>query len=593
MMKYPKDYLDEIKLRLKVSQVVGKSVQLKKRGKEFIGLSPFKNEKTPSFTVSDEKGFYHCFSTGEHGNIFDFVMKTKSLKFGEAVKMLASEAGMPIYRFTKMDEAKEKRFEIYKSIYNDYENTAINNLLKKKDNEFALDYLLKRGLKKDVIEYFNIGFIPKYSNIYDELLKKYSPEEIKLTELFFKNEKSGKFIDRFNSRVLFPIKNISNFTIAFGGRVIDDNNRAKYINSPETEFYKKGNVVFNLNKAREERVKTSEVLIVEGYMDVISLYNQGIKNVVSNSGIALKEIQMNLIWRFFKNSIICLDGDTSGQEAANRIAQKFFPIIDEKNKIYFSIMPKGFDPDDFIKENGKKKFKELLEKKLIIHNFIWEYNINKINKNDPFAISKFEKDLKKIAMSIHDDVLKKYILEEYSNKIKTLTPNQNYRNFKRFKKNDAFILNETKDIYKKTGDYTKKSLIELSILYLFLHHTNSVKNNLDDFQKLNFVDKEKINFQKDLIEFILIKKDLSKILQHLSDKHSSLIDEIERNSQIKFIIKKKNDQEIIEMLQDLLEDLDKISKENQIDSIEKNLINNFDENLYADFIRLKTQINGE
>ena len=120
MMKYPKDYLDEIKLRLKVSQVVGKSIKLKKRGKEFIGLSPFKNEKTPSFTVSDEKGFYHCFSTGEHGNIFDFVMKTKSLKFGEAVKMLASEAGMPIYRFTKMDEAKEKRFEIYKTACSGY-----------------------------------------------------------------------------------------------------------------------------------------------------------------------------------------------------------------------------------------------------------------------------------------------------------------------------------------------------------------------------------------------------------------------------------------------------------------------------------------
>tara|TARA_A100001015_G_scaffold278439_1_gene338637 strand:+ start:2065 stop:3852 length:1788 start_codon:yes stop_codon:yes gene_type:complete len=595
-MKYPKDYLDEIKLRLKVSQVVGKSVQLKKRGKEFIGLSPFKNEKTPSFTVSDEKGFYHCFSTGEHGNIFDFVMKTKSLKFGEAVRLLASEAGMPAYRFTKIDEEKERKFEAYKNIYIDYENIAINNLLENRDNKLALDYLLKRGLNKDVIEYFNIGFIPKFANIYEKLLKKYSPDEIKATELFFKNEKSGKFIDRFNSRILFPIKNISNYTIAFGGRVIDENNKAKYINSPETEFYKKGNIVFNLNKAREERMSSTDVLIVEGYMDVISLYSRGIKNVVSNSGIALKEIQMKLIWRFFKNSIICLDGDTSGQEAANRIAQKFLPIIDEKNKIFFSIMPKGTDPDDYIKENGKEKFKNLLEKKLIIHDFIWEYNINKINKNDPFAISKFEKDLRKMALSIQDEVLKKYILEEYTNKIKTLTPSQNYKNYKNyknFKKNDAYILNETKNIFKKTNDYTKGSLIELSILYIFLFNINSVKGNIEDFQNINFINNERNSLKKDLISYILDKRDLSGIVSYLLKKFSALINEIEQNSQIKLIIKKKSDEEIVEIFQDLLNDLAQTNRESQIDSIEKNLINNFDENSYADFLRLKTQINGE
>ena len=181
-MKYPKEYLDEIKLRLKVSQVVGKSVQLKKRGKEFVGLSPFKNEKSPSFTVSDEKEFYHCFSTGEHGNIFDFVMKTKAMGFGEAVKTLAAEAGMQQYKFSNFDEKKEKKFQTYKNIIKDYKNFFHLKLFEPNYKD-ALDYLKKRGLNKSTIEEFKIGFVPWKNNFYTELLKKYSEEEINLTGL--------------------------------------------------------------------------------------------------------------------------------------------------------------------------------------------------------------------------------------------------------------------------------------------------------------------------------------------------------------------------------------------------------------------------
>ena len=159
MMKYPKEYLEEIKLRLKVSQVVGKVVQLKKRGKEFIGLSPFKNEKTPSFTVNDEKEFYHCFSTGEHGNIFDFLMKTKSIGFGEAVKTLAADAGMQPYRFSNLDKKKDLRFQRYKNIYEDYLN-YFNHQLFQPVNQEALNYLLNRKLKKDIIEEFKLGYVP-------------------------------------------------------------------------------------------------------------------------------------------------------------------------------------------------------------------------------------------------------------------------------------------------------------------------------------------------------------------------------------------------------------------------------------------------
>ena len=251
-MKYPKEYLDEIKLRLKVSQIVGKTVKLKKRGKEFIGLSPFKNEKTPSFTVNDEKEFYHCFSSGEHGNIFDFLMKTKSVGFGEAVKLLAAEAGMQPYRFSNFDQKKELRFNTYKNIFREYVDFFNKNFFTQNSKD-ALNYLLERGVKKNIIDEFKLGFVPWKNNFYEDLLKKYSEEEIKLTGLYYKNDKTGKYIDRFNSRIIFPVNNISGHTIAFGGRIIREDKFAKYINSPETEFYKKGNIIFNLDKAKNLR----------------------------------------------------------------------------------------------------------------------------------------------------------------------------------------------------------------------------------------------------------------------------------------------------------------------------------------------------
>ena len=405
-MKYPKEYLDEIKLRLKVSQVVSKSVQLKKRGKEFIGLSPFKNEKSPSFTVNDEKEFYHCFSTGEHGNIFDFLMKTKSIGFGEAVRILASDAGMQPYRFTNFDKKKDLRFQTYKNIYKDYSNFFTQKLFNK-DNQEALEYLLKRGLKKDAVEEFQLGYVPWKNDFRESLLKKYSEEDIDLTGLYYKNDKTGKYIDRFNSRIIFPVNNITGDSIAFGGRIIRESKLAKYINSPETEFYKKGNMIYNLDKAKDKRSETNEVLIVEGYMDVVSVYASGIKNVIANSGTALTERQINLIWKFFSNPIICLDGDESGQKAASRIAERLFPLINENNKIFFSIMPEGQDPDDYIKNNGKDGLLNLLKNKEIIQSFIWNYQLNKIDQSNPYEISKFEKEIKKLSYSIQDETLKK------------------------------------------------------------------------------------------------------------------------------------------------------------------------------------------
>ena len=261
-----------------------------------------------------------------------------------------------------------------------------------------------------------MGFVPWQNNFYGKLKDKYSEEEINLTGLYYKNDKTGKYIDRFNSRIIFPVNNITGETIAYGGRVIREGKLAKYINSPETEFYKKGNMIFNLDRAKESRADTDEVLIVEGYMDVVSVYASGIKNVISNSGTALTERQISLIWKFFSSPIICLDGDESGQKAAGRIAEKLFPLINEKNKIYFSIMPEGKDPDDFIKQNGKSGLLNLLKEKEIIQSFIWNFYLNKINQKNPYEISKFEKEIKKLSYSIHDEILKKYVLEDFLEK---------------------------------------------------------------------------------------------------------------------------------------------------------------------------------
>ena len=592
-MKYPKEYLDEIKLRLKVSQVVGKSVQLKKRGKEFVGLSPFKNEKSPSFTVSDEKEFYHCFSTGEHGNIFDFLMKTKSLGFGEAVKILAAEAGMPQYKFSTMDTAKEKRFNTYKNIFREYSD-FFNQQLFKPENNQALLYLEKRGLNQNIIKEFNLGYVPWQNNFYEKLLTKFTEAEITLTGLYYKNEKTNKFVDRFNSRITFPINNLTNETIAFGGRIIRESKLAKYINSPETEFYKKGRTVFNLDKAKALRSETNEVIIVEGYMDVVSLCAAGIKNTISNSGTALTDTQIELIWKFFSNPIICLDGDQSGQSAALRIAEKLLPLINENNKIYFSIMPKGEDPDDYIKKNGKDTFTEFLKSKKIIQSYIWDVYLSEVNISNPFEVSKFEKKIKSLCYTIKDETLKKYILEDFLSKLKSLTPIQNYKKvFTPYIKKNFNVLNETKQLYREQSNFSKAEIKERSILYILLNYLSVVKDKLKDLSKINFTNEENNELKKEIINYLNNSNIDENSRPSISEKYNKLVNEIEKNTNLKNILLKKNNDEREEILSDLMDELREMNHLKQIEFLENKVAKNLDEGTYSELIKLKSQLNRE
>ena len=595
-MKYPKEYLDEIKLRLKVSQVVGKSVQLKKRGKEFIGLSPFKNEKSPSFTVNDEKEFYHCFSSGEHGNIFDFLMKTKSIGFGEAVRILAAEAGMQVYRFSNFDKKKDLRFQNYKNIFKDYSDYFHQQLFQESNKE-ALDYLLNRKLNKDIIHEFKLGYVPWKNNFYVELLKKYTEENINLTGLYYKNDKTGKYVDRFNSRIIFPVNNITGDTIAFGGRIIRESKLAKYINSPETEFYKKGSMIFNLDKAKNARAETDQVIIVEGYMDVVSVYSSGVKNVIANSGTALTERQIDLIWKFFSNPIICLDGDESGQKAALRIAEKLFPLINEKNKIYFSILPEGKDPDDYIKQNGKDGLLKLLQDKQVIQSYIWSHQLSKIDQSNPFEISKFEKEIKKLSYSIKDETLKKYVLEDFLEKIKKLTPIQaskrKYSYIKYNKKKDYQILKETKILHQKRKDLSKSQIIEFSILFIILNYFEVTSKKLEELSEIEFLFEKNENLKCSIIAEHSEGNTKDSLLEKINNEYKSLLEEIKENTNIEMITKDKTEQDIIDLLNELIHDFKEEENLKKIESLEKDLINNLDESSYSELIKLKSQLNRD
>ena len=594
-MKYPKEYIDEIKLRVRVSEVVGKSVKLKKRGKEFIGLSPFSNEKTPSFTVNDEKGFYHCFSSAEHGNIFDFLMKTKNYKFGEAVRELASYAGMQPYKFTKQDEDKEKRWKIYNRILEKYTEFCHNQLLSGKYAE-VLEYLNKRKITKKEIVFFKIGYAAAQNDFYEELKKEFDEKQIESSGVYYLDENKKKYIDRFRNRIIFPVKNLNNSVFALGGRALLKTTFAKYINSPETEFYKKGNNLFNINEARKIREKNEEIFIVEGYMDVINLHKFGICNVVANLGTAMTERQIELTWRFFKNPIICLDGDSSGKKASLRIAERLFPLMKPEFNIYFLELPENLDPDSYVNQKGKDSFLKFAESKIEIQNFIWDCYYKEIDRNNPRSLSIFEKKIKSLCREVKDKTLAKYFLDNFTRRINELTPNLILRNknFSRLNK-ISNPLQQTKDIYKQRDKFEEKELKEFSILFLVIKNLDIFRKNIELFSEITFSKNIMNEFKKKLIEYLISEKFFERktlLLEDFDVKFKDLINLINANAPVKIIHNNKNEQEIISTFNEIINETKKIDLRKKIEFLEDKVSVNLDENLYSELLSLRNQLKG-
>ena len=589
-MKYPKEYLDEIKTRLKVSTVVSKSVALKKRGKEYVGLSPFKTEKTPSFTVNDEKEFYHCFATSEHGNIFDFVMKTQNFKFGEAVKHLAQLAGMQTYTFSKQDEEREKKWKEYLSLYSQYVDFYHDELLKNETYSDARDYLKNRSLGKEEVKKFKIGYIEKNPNFFDKIKNNFSEQALVESGLFYLDEKKKIYVERFRGRLIFPINNISGQPFALGGRIIEKlDYLAKYINSPETPFFKKGSNLYNLDLARKLSNKIDHIYLVEGYMDVVSLSKNGIENVVANLGTSLTDKQILILNQFFDDIIICFDGDESGYKAALRAAENSIKELQPEKQISFLFLPDGEDPDSYANKNGKANFIDFTKQsKISIHQFIFNHYKSQTS-NDPSSMAIFEKKLRSVAATIKDDYIKKYVLEFFLEKISSLTPHSNVGK-KQFYVKKVKSLDSTKKHFNESKLISGVEIKEFSLLYLIMNNLDIIQENIHLIEDIKLFSAEnKIIFESLLSK---LKSGEKLTLENLS-LDTQIIEKIFKFASIKHILNNNKDDQnkMFELLDEISKDLKNYDLEFRIEQLESKFSKDLSESTFDEIRELKKQKN--
>jgi len=372
----PHTFIEELLARTDITDVIGSRVNLRRAGANFVGRCPFHNEKTPSFTVSPTKQFYHCFGCGVSGDAIRFLTEYEGLHFIEAIEVLASRAGLNV-PVEKEDEAKRKKpIAQTAPIYTILAKAALFYQKQLRQHPFARkaqDYLKSRGLTGQIAKQFSLGFAPP---AWDTLVNHLGTNQSCLQELLTAGlvikKDSGKFYDRFRDRILFPIRDRRGRVVGFGGRIIGADGEPKYLNSPETIVFNKGTELYGLYEARLGNPSLTELVVVEGYMDVVTLAQFGNKNVVATLGTALTEKQVELLFRQAQDLVFCFDGDKAGKEAAKRALPIILSYIKEDRRVRFLLLPDGEDPDSFIRKNGQNAFLEKLRHSTPLSDFLFE-----------------------------------------------------------------------------------------------------------------------------------------------------------------------------------------------------------------------------
>ena len=411
MSKFDNSFTDELRQRLSLVDVISRRIPLVKKGQNYWGCCPFHNEKTPSFSVNEDKGFYHCFGCGEHGDIISFVMKSENIDFKEAIKELADMAGikMPnIKQKTKQQiEAEENYIQITDNAARIYQD-----LLYKDVGKHALEYIKNRGFSDEMIKKYRIGYAPK-SNIISSHFNNVKIDKLTSTGLVRVGEYGA--YDFFRDKLMFPIFNAHGQIVAFSGRSLDGS-EPKYINTTDTELFHKRQTIFGFNFARDAIHRANRSIVVEGQIDAIQMQNHGFGETVAPLGTALTEDHIAILCKSNRNIVFCFDGDNAGQKAAIRACTLVLPFLRETSDVKFAFVTGGKDPDEVLKTHGESAMRKIIDNATPLIDFLWETVNKNYLVNTPGGRAQAEKYLKDCISKISDKIFQNEIEQEYNSR---------------------------------------------------------------------------------------------------------------------------------------------------------------------------------
>ena len=407
----PREFIDDLLVRADVVEVINARVPLKKKGREYTACCPFHNEKTPSFTVSPNKQFYHCFGCGVHGSALDFLMQYEHLDFVEAVESLADSLGMAVPREHSGRGPDKKQIQRTKNLFSLLQEANQYYQQQLKNSQKALDYLNRRDLSDEIIQRFKLGYAPAgWDNALKLFSKSYSDQQLADSGLIVYREEEHKKYDRYRDRIMFPIRNRKGQVIGFGGRVLGDD-KPKYINSPETPVFHKGSELYGFYEARLNTQKLERIIVVEGYMDVIALAQFGVSYAVATLGTATTPDHIKQLFRAVPEIIFCFDGDRAGREAAWRALENAMPMIQDGKEIRFLFLPEGEDPDTQIRKIGKEKFEASFEEAVSLTSYFVEKLKERFNIASDEGRARFLTEASKNLKTMPDTLIKDQLLK--------------------------------------------------------------------------------------------------------------------------------------------------------------------------------------
>ena len=448
-------FIDRLLGNVNIIDVIGRRIPLERRGGAYWAKCPFHGsgeERTPSFKVYDQTGTYHCFSCKESGNAIHFVRKFDGLDFTEAVELLASQVGMEVPKYeAKIDTSNAS--EINRSAL----QVFFDQLKSDKDKK-AVNYLKDRGISGEIAKTFSIGYATNSKpTLHEKLSSKYEEIDLEESGLFGKND-NGDFYDRFRDRIMFPIRNIKGECIAFGGRLLEDKkDQAKYLNSPETKTYKKKYELYGLYESREINKRPDSLFLVEGYMDVIGLFQSGIKNAVASSGTAFTQEQFRKILNYTNTLYIVFDGDEAGQKASWRAVENALPLIREDTRINFIFLESGEDPDSYVRKNGKEAFMNLAKNSMTFS----DYFLDTIKNQDDLSSIEGRSVVAKFALPLVNKITNATLKEAYVNEISNICDLDFAKLIKGEKKNIVPATIREQNTETKSSNVLRKSILNI------------------------------------------------------------------------------------------------------------------------------------